>query len=629
MIKELSEKFKFETLIFLLTIAILTFTTLYSIPAADNWWNLATGRYIIENLRIPRWDIFSYTAQGSPWIVTQWLFQVFLYALYFLSGLKGIYLLRTFLLLSTLSVVYYHCITRKLNPLLSSAVLIISVFIAQPYYYFDIRAYLVSYLFTALYYFLLERRKIEKKSFPLWLLPLINCIWVNCHSAFFTGFFLIFIYFTDEYFREEEGKKSSIFLIKAGLLTFLSSFINPWTYKILIYPFRLGMGRGFWQQFLNEWNPPELFGRNLSFTIFFSLCILITVLTIKKATIRDILIFIALGYLSFKAVRHITLFCIVIIPVMAKHLDLLMPAKFKTDFTDNLRKALEKNIFLKIITLLICLSIFLRTTLIIFTTDFSMEKEMFPYYGSQFVRENNLPGRMYNPYEWGGYIIWKLYPEKTVFCDGRAETVYSVEICKDSYFSMKGEDISVLDKYNINTVLCNKINEPQGMLLPVELQKLPELWVLIYSDENSYIFIRNTPSNKDIIEKFYLGDLKVPDSPFACYYQACLLLEKGKPEKALDFLKKALEKNEFFPEAWMTKGYIMAITGKQAEGERCFLKVLELSPSYPGAHYNLGLIYKSAGLREKALEEFKKELDIHPYTPAEEEVKLLEKNDES
>ena len=619
-------KIKYERLVFLLLLAILTFTTLYSIPAADNWWNLATGRYISENFKIPSEDVFSYTAEGKPWIVTQWLFQVFLYLLYSISGIKGIYLLRTGLLLLTLSFIYYNCIERKINPLISAIVLIVSAFLAQPYYYFDIRAYLISYLFIAVYFFFLERRRVKNKAFSIFLFPLINSLWVNCHSAFFLGFFLIFAYFVDEYFFIEGGKKSSLFLIKTGVLTFLSSLLNPYTYKILIYPFRLGFGSGFWQQFLNEWNPPDLFGINLSFSIFFSIIILILVITIKKISLRDLLILIAFSYLSFKAVRHITLFCIVIVPVLAKHLELLIAERKKTDIAERIKKFTEHHNYFKLIILLICLSLFLRTFFVIFTVDLSMKKEMFPFYSVQFIKENKLSGRLYNPYEWGGYLIWTLFPEKQVFCDGRAETVYSEDICKDSYFTSRGEDLSSLEKYDINFVICNKINEELGMALPAELQKLPDKWILIYTDENSYIFIKNADLNSRVLNKFFLGKLKIPDSPVANYYQASILLEKNNLKGSLSFLDRALDLDENLPECWMMKGYIMAVTGNMKEGEKCFLKLIDLYPDYPAAHYNLGLIYKSVGQLKSAEREFEEELKIHSYPPAEKELLLLEQN---
>ena len=47
--------------------------------AADLWWHLAIGRYIVEHLAIPRHDVFSYTYEGARCLNPEWLADVFLY----------------------------------------------------------------------------------------------------------------------------------------------------------------------------------------------------------------------------------------------------------------------------------------------------------------------------------------------------------------------------------------------------------------------------------------------------------------------------------------------------------------------------------------------------------------------
>lgn len=611
---------KYEHIVLIILLASLTFVTLYHIPAADTWLNLATGKYIINERTVPEKDIFSYTAQGRPWHSTQWFILAVFYIFYSIFGKSGIYLLRTAFLLTTFGFIFAICRVRSLNPLISVICIIISAFIAQPYYYFDIRAYLVSYVFTAVYLFLLERRRIQDKPFPWWLLPLINCIWVNSHSGFIMGPGIIFIYFLDELITEKD-KKKSFYLLKIFSFTFMSSFLNPYGYKLFLQTFIVGQSYGFMEKFLVEWNHPDLSGQHLAFTFFWIISAFFIMFTIRKASLRDIILWGIFSYMAFKAVRHITLFCIVIVPVFLKHLELFLTDRL--NFTAAIENFINTGTYIKITILIICFLIFFRTGFLIATEDFSMEKEMFPYYCVEFLRSNNLPGRLYNPYEWGGYIMWTMYPEKLVFCDGRATVVYTEEICRESYFSMAGQDLSVFDTFNINLVLCNKINEPLGMKLPSVLQNKPDKWCLIYSDENAYVFIRNNSSNKKIIEDFYSGNLTIPDTPWGNYYEATVLLKTGNYEKALHFLDKALELNENFIEALMAKGYILAIRGNLKEGKDCFLKILSLDKEFPGLHYNLGLIYKNSGDFDDAEKEFMIELKIHDYKPALDELEKL------
>src|SRR5207245_5630290 len=56
-------------------IVLIAVTLIYSLFAGlrtltdfDLGWQLATGRWIFRNHQIPSTDVFSYTAQGQPWI---------------------------------------------------------------------------------------------------------------------------------------------------------------------------------------------------------------------------------------------------------------------------------------------------------------------------------------------------------------------------------------------------------------------------------------------------------------------------------------------------------------------------------------------------------------------------------
>src|SRR5208283_5532985 len=40
-----------------------------TIPSADMWWHLSTGRYILQNHSVPHTEPFSATIAGQPWPV--------------------------------------------------------------------------------------------------------------------------------------------------------------------------------------------------------------------------------------------------------------------------------------------------------------------------------------------------------------------------------------------------------------------------------------------------------------------------------------------------------------------------------------------------------------------------------
>ena len=73
---------------------------------------------------------------------------------------------------------------------------------------------------------------------------------------------------------------------------------------------------------------------------------------------------------------------------------------------------------------------------------------------SHFFRAHPPAGRIFNHYDWGGYLIWKLYPSTPVFIDGRAD-LYGEQLFDqfaDTY-QFKGAWQQPLQRWSIDTVL--------------------------------------------------------------------------------------------------------------------------------------------------------------------------------
>lgn len=70
----------------------------------DELWHLATGRLIVESGSVPREDPFTFTAGETPWINTNWLAQVVLWLLYRAGGIELDWLLGLALLLGAVAV---------------------------------------------------------------------------------------------------------------------------------------------------------------------------------------------------------------------------------------------------------------------------------------------------------------------------------------------------------------------------------------------------------------------------------------------------------------------------------------------------------------------------------------------
>src|SRR4051812_30232380 len=56
----------------------------------DIYWHITAGRWIVEHGAFPKFDPFSATFAGAPWIAKEWLSQLILAAAYHVAGWHGI-----------------------------------------------------------------------------------------------------------------------------------------------------------------------------------------------------------------------------------------------------------------------------------------------------------------------------------------------------------------------------------------------------------------------------------------------------------------------------------------------------------------------------------------------------------
>jgi hypothetical protein len=113
------------------------------------------------------------------------------------------------------------------------------------------------------------------------------------------------------------------------------------------------------------------------------------------------------------------------------------------------------------------------------------ESAHFPEKLVQFVKANPLPQRTLNYYNWGGYMIWQLYPEYQVFVDGRAD-VYGDDFLErygHAYY-LTGDWDELLKEYDVPAVVL-----PADTPLVTGLKTLRH-WRVVYCDEQATIIAK-------------------------------------------------------------------------------------------------------------------------------------------
>jgi hypothetical protein len=128
----------------------------------------------------------------------------------------------------------------------------------------------------------------------------------------------------------------------------------------------------------------------------------------------------------------------------------------------------------------------------------NVDHSLYPPEAVRFINEQDLPGMLLNPYEWGGYLMVYL-PDYKVYIDGRGMRANDDRMVLEyssllgaSGFPVRGEPEwkFILQTRGISTVLMHRQNVVTGeaILLNEALDKDPE-WRLAFENESSLVFV--------------------------------------------------------------------------------------------------------------------------------------------
>jgi hypothetical protein len=484
----------------------ITFLAVFAMAArvsvdTDTWWHLRAGEWIWENRTVPQQDPFSYTRAGEPWQYPGWLVEVPMYGLYQAFGPGGLNLWTAAMVTLAFWFVWQ---TLSGGPFLKAFVTILAATASGVYW--AARPYLVTFVLAAVYLWILEKAvggeewgvgsgKWGERKW-LWLLPPLMVIWANSHGGFAVGFILWGVYFVSALIGFVALKRSNVqtfqrsnvgalFLI--GVLMVLAVCVNPSGPVMLLYPFKT-VGIGALQEYIQEWQSPDFHQMQVQPFLWFLLLALGTVgASRKRLKWTEFFLVSGFAYLSFMAGRNIALFALAAPMVLTRHAASLLqdvaerwgvrrPASGRTGASRG--QAILNGILLGILILAVGVK-----ALLVFPPK---ENEKFiqqtlPVDAVEFIRQEKPEGRLFNSYNWGGYLLWAL-PEYPVFVDGRTD-LYGDELIDQWVRVVRAERgwQDVLDAWDVSLILL----EPYR---PVVVLLEGEGWQLLYEDDVAVVY---------------------------------------------------------------------------------------------------------------------------------------------
>ena len=493
----------------------------------DFGWQMATGRWVAQHHQIPSTDIFSYTAQGQPWIYPVGAGLIF-YAAY----LVGNYALLTWLGAAACVGTVALLIWRRsvLAPALAILAIPMIALRAVP------RAEMFTVVLFAAFLALLWRQH-ESGRAQLWLLPLLMAAWVNLHLGFVAGLALLGGYVLVEALEMvwPERRQAAADRLRHAwpwlMATLAATVVNPWGAGIYRALLRQERATAAHSQWITEWAPVQLnwtlastsFSLRNPDSAFYPMLLVAAAALALALRQRKLGAAMLLAGAALVAIRHIrfqALFAEVVVVVGAGVLTSALAGLW-----ERVRQAHFAS--LAVVGLLYCVvglgcvravdlvsnRVYLGSTnLSTFGAGLSW---WFPEAAARFVERENIPGHIFNSYNEGGYLTWRLGPKYPDYIDGRAipfgPKLFERNQALMSTLPESPEWQREAERYEINAIIV-PLGRYYGVdLFPVLRQFCTSTaWRPVYLDEVSAVFLRRNAQNESLIQRFEVDCAKAP-----------------------------------------------------------------------------------------------------------------------
>lgn len=480
------------------------------------------GDELLKTKSFPPYDPFSWPPVSCkvPWINIGWLSFVIYSLIHGISGFAGIVLLKTILYTSGYLIMAKYA-SEKYGLRAALLALIVALYLGR--WFLSARPMIWSALIfplIILLLFRLQNRDISLRDFIIF--PLIYALWVNLHGGFLIGLIIMgmcgVILLIRKIRARLERKKILSFIIRYSALVALCLamclYVNPFGPKTMKYAMDFLLYRPVFAELSREMESPflrPLFNLHYFLITGLSLILLLLIIVKKKSrpSLMEICIFGFWLYTSIKAVRNMQLYSVFFIPVgafilchLGEIIRMSIPEDFLNKFLLRYRKSWD---VVKVLLLFLVLTISIMAISSSDLTGVTSERMLYPVGAKDFLKANSLPPNLYCYDIYGSYLSSYLYPRYLVGMDGRWNGVYN-----DSYFiemnnSLCKRDLLLkfLDKYSLDTVVLQN---------NLDYLKDDRNWPQVYVDEKCSIFLRNTPRNSELMEKFKTDRLVYPDT---------------------------------------------------------------------------------------------------------------------
>jgi hypothetical protein len=477
----------------------------------DIGWHIRSGELMLATHSIPRTDPFSSTMHGQPWFAWEWLYDLLLGILHHGCGLNGVVWLCALVVASVFALLL-HWLLKYGTGLPMALVLMLLAEAASTIHLFA-RPHIVSWLFSLLWFLALERwQQPAAPRWLRWLFPVSMVLWVNLHGGWIFGLTLLAAYALTgllESLRTADAFARVFLSKRAHAMGFalvgsaLATLINPYGWQMHVHVYHYLSNR-FLMNRIEEFQSPNFHGWGQRCFGTILLLVLVGFASNRRALrLRHLLVVLLAVSAGLYSSRNLPVSSMLLVliagPILWESFVALAEKpgcwRWVRRWLGRISSFSVRNgaqelqlvghawaVVVVVAALTICLQGGWLGSRQVIHAQFDPAK--LPVAAVSSLQPSRSKEPILSTDAWGGYLIYRLSPEREVVVDDRHD-LYGSQRIREYLILMQAEPgwEKVLERWQIRIALL-----PRQSTLANLLRELPQQWQAIYEDHVAVVF---------------------------------------------------------------------------------------------------------------------------------------------
>ena len=260
----------------------------------------------------------------------EWLSEVPYYLAFKAWGLQGLLLVSIVVSVLIFAGVYYLCCRWGAD--CKDAVIATMLAISLGVVSIGPRMLLFGWLCMVVLLILLDVYRRSGRG--LWAIPPLFLLWINLHGSWSFGMVVLGIFIASGLVEGEWGlvvarrwdRLQLRNLLLAGVASFALLFVNPFGYKLVMYPFEVALRQQTAVQYVEEWQPLDLSTGDGKLALLVIFAIMASLLLSRRRWRLDVALLIAFAlWTALSHTRFLFFLGLIAAPLLAPYIHLFTP----------------------------------------------------------------------------------------------------------------------------------------------------------------------------------------------------------------------------------------------------------------------------------------------------------------